>query len=42
MLDARFFSQMKPSAYFINTGRGAVVVEADLIVALQEGQIAGA
>jgi len=42
MLDARFFGQMKPTAYFINTGRGAVVVEADLIVALQEGQIAGA
>jgi D-3-phosphoglycerate dehydrogenase len=42
MLDARFFSQMKPSAYFINTGRGAVVVEADLIAALKEGQIAGA
>lgn len=42
MLDARFFSQMKPSAYFINTGRGAVVAEADLIAALESGQIAGA
>lgn len=42
MLDARFFSQMKPTAYFINTSRGAVVNEADLIAALQEGKIAGA
>jgi D-3-phosphoglycerate dehydrogenase len=42
MLDARFFAQMKRSAYFINTSRGAVVVERDLIAALQEGRIAGA
>jgi D-3-phosphoglycerate dehydrogenase len=42
MLDGAFFGQMKPSAYFINTGRGAVVVEDDLIAALREGQIAGA
>jgi D-3-phosphoglycerate dehydrogenase len=42
MLDAAFFRQMKPTAYFINTGRGAVVVEADLIAALVEGRIAGA
>jgi D-3-phosphoglycerate dehydrogenase len=42
MVDARFFSQMKPSAYFINTSRGAVVNEADLVTALQQGQIAGA
>ena len=42
MLDASFFARMKPSAYFVNTGRGPVVNEADLIAALQEGQIAGA
>jgi D-3-phosphoglycerate dehydrogenase len=42
MIDARFFAQMKSSAYFINAGRGAVVVESDLIAALEEGQIAGA
>ena len=33
---------MKPSAYFINTGRGKVVDEKALIRALQEGWIAGA
>ncbi|MBC7237011.1 MAG: C-terminal binding protein [Chloroflexi bacterium] len=42
MIDKTFFSQMKPTAYFINTSRGAVVNEADLIAALQNGQIAGA
>jgi D-3-phosphoglycerate dehydrogenase len=42
MLDAGFFRRMKPTAYFINTGRGGVVNEADLIAALQAEQIAGA
>jgi D-3-phosphoglycerate dehydrogenase len=42
MLDARFFSQMKPTATFVNTSRGAVVREADLIAALADGRIAGA
>lgn len=42
MLDAAFFARMKPSAYFINTGRGGVVAEADLIAALESKQIAGA
>jgi D-3-phosphoglycerate dehydrogenase len=41
-IGARFFSQMKPTAYFVNTSRGAVVQEADLIAALQEKRIAGA
>jgi D-3-phosphoglycerate dehydrogenase len=36
------FRQMKPNAIFINTGRGATVVEAALIKALQEKWIAGA
>jgi D-3-phosphoglycerate dehydrogenase len=36
------FKQMKASAYFINTARGAVVDEAALIKALQEKWIAGA
>jgi D-3-phosphoglycerate dehydrogenase len=42
LIDASFFNRMKSTAYFINTSRGAVVAESDLIVALQEGRIAGA
>lgn len=42
LFDAARFSQMKSSAYFINTARGALVNEADLIHALESGQIAGA
>jgi D-3-phosphoglycerate dehydrogenase len=42
MINARFFALMKPTAYFINTSRGAVVNELDLIAALQEKRIAGA
>ncbi|SHE50977.1 glycerate dehydrogenase [Desulforamulus putei DSM 12395] len=33
---------MKPTAYIINTSRGPVIKEADLIEALQKGRIAGA
>ncbi|MDD4460855.1 MAG: hydroxyacid dehydrogenase [Eubacteriales bacterium] len=36
MLDYRLFSLMQPNATFINTGRGAQVVEDDLIRALRE------
>lgn len=36
MLDYALFSQMLPNATFINTGRGAQIVEADLIRALRE------
>lgn len=36
MLNYDLFSKMLPSATFINTGRGAQVVEADLVRALQE------
>jgi len=36
------FNQMKPSAFFINIGRGEIVIEEELISALQEGTIAGA
>jgi phosphoglycerate dehydrogenase-like enzyme len=36
------FKQMKSSAFFINIGRGEIVVEADLIAALENGQLAGA
>src|SRR5207237_6778430 len=33
LFDARRFSQMKPTAYFINTARGALVDEAALVEA---------
>lgn len=36
MLNGVLFDQMKPLAVFINTGRGAQVVEADLISALKD------
>ncbi len=36
------FSKMKKSAYFVNVGRGPIVVEPDLAKALNEGTIAGA
>lgn len=36
MLNYALFSRMLPNATFLNTGRGAQVVEADLIRALQE------
>jgi D-3-phosphoglycerate dehydrogenase / 2-oxoglutarate reductase len=36
------FRAMKPTALFINTGRGATVDEAALVTALQQGWIAGA
>ncbi|MBO7405303.1 MAG: hydroxyacid dehydrogenase [Clostridia bacterium] len=36
MLDGHLFSRMKPHAAFINTGRGAQVVEDDLIAALRD------
>ena len=35
MLDGKLFSLMKPHAAFINTGRGAQVVEDDMIAALR-------
>ncbi|MDP7133144.1 MAG: D-2-hydroxyacid dehydrogenase [Planctomycetota bacterium] len=36
------FRQMKSSAFFVNIGRGAVVVLDDLVTALEEGLIQGA
>jgi len=42
ILDYKCFSAMKPSAYFINTGRGPTHNEADRIRALQERKLAGA
>ena len=42
LLNYTLFSAMKPTAYFINTGRGPTHVEADLIRALNEKKLAGA
>jgi phosphoglycerate dehydrogenase-like enzyme len=41
-MDARRIGLMKPDAYLINVARGALVDESALVVALQEGRIAGA
>ncbi len=41
-INARLFSLMKPSAYFINTARGPIVNQEDLVAALEAGAIAGA
>lgn len=42
MFDAEFFAAMKPTAYFISVGRGGSTVTADLIAAIESGEIAGA
>lgn len=42
LVDAEFLARCKPSAYFANGGRGDLVVQADLIDALERGVIAGA
>ncbi len=42
IFDAAFFARMKPTAYFINIGRGRSVVTDDLVAALQAGELAGA
>jgi glyoxylate reductase len=42
MISDREFGLMKPSAYIINTARGAVIDEAALVRALKKKKIAGA
>src|SRR5580698_927007 len=42
LVTARELALMKPEAYLINTSRGPIVVETDLIAALRSGRIAGA
>jgi phosphoglycerate dehydrogenase-like enzyme len=42
IFDKSVFMAMKPTAHFINVGRGESVIEVDLIDALKSGVIAGA
>ena len=42
MFDASAFSHMKDTAYIVNTARGPVIKEDDLVTALRNGDIAGA
>ena len=42
LVGAAELALMKPTARLVNTSRGPIVVEADLVTALKEGKIAGA
>lgn len=42
LISAAVFAAMKPSAFFVNVGRGETVDETALIAALRDGRIAGA
>ena len=42
MINKKVFQKMKPDSYLINTSRGGIVNERDLIIALKESQIKGA
>lgn len=42
LYDAALFKCFQPSALFINAGRGVAVVDADLVEALKQGDLAGA
>ena len=42
MIDQSWFDRMKPGCVFLNTARGQLVVEADLIQALQSGRLRAA
>lgn len=42
LFDSAAFARMKSTAYIVNTARGPVVNEADLVKALKAGEIAGA
>jgi phosphoglycerate dehydrogenase-like enzyme len=42
LVTGRELALMRPDAYLINTSRGPIVVEADLLAALRSGRIAGA
>ena len=42
LFDEELFKTMKPTAFLVNIGRGAIIKEGDLIKALKKGWIAGA
>jgi phosphoglycerate dehydrogenase-like enzyme len=42
LIDAEALARMKPSAWLINTARGEIVQEQDLVEALESGRIQGA
>ena len=42
MVDARFLSRMRPGSYLINTARGELIVETDLVESLDSGHLRGA
>jgi D-3-phosphoglycerate dehydrogenase len=42
MIDRSVFGQMKPASYLVNVARGPIVVQDDLVAALQSGRLAGA
>ena len=41
LIDYEGLCKMKPTAFLVNTGRGGIAVEADLVRAVDEGKIAG-
>jgi len=42
MFDAKFFTAVKPGAFFVNVGRGQSVVQSELVAALRSGRLGGA
>lgn len=42
LIDKSALARMQPHAFLLNTGRGGIVVEADLVEALNHGRLAGA